>query len=547
MNKNKSNKSRKKKSTGIIFKSIAGLVIMFTVFSAAIAITGFNSFTDALLDQYYEGALNIARAANAELDGSKTEEYAQSAGSSEEYMAAYKELDKLCNSSGSTFIYVIRPDLTDYKHITFLFSTINKNTSYTPYEFGYVRETTNDEYIQKYKKLYDGSSESELVVRDRGYIETDPHITAMIPLKDSSGKTAAIICVQRQMEDLVDGRNGYVVKVFKIMIVLAIIVIIIQSLYLSRVLLRPVKKITKEASRFAEENSLPPEMLSDTIKSRDEIGVLASSLDTMEKRITQYVRDLTKATAEKERINTELSLAARIQEDMLPSGSPEFTDHKEFRLNASMVPAKEVGGDFYDYFLIDNDHLCIVMADVSGKGIPASLFMMASKIILADNALTGKSPAQILTAANNMISSGNTEDMFVTAWLGILELSTGRLTAANAGHEYPAIKAPDGRFDLYKDKHGFVIGGMSGIKYKDYELQLLPGSKLFLYTDGIPEAINADTEQFGTDRMLKALNADPFASTGDILKNVSASVSSFVGSAEQSDDLTMLCLEYNGT
>ncbi len=257
--------------------------------------------------------------------------------------------------------------------------------------------------------------------------------------------------------------------------------------------------------------------------------------------VTQHEKDVKSA-----RIEAELSLATNIQADMLPNIFPPFPDRTEFDIYALMDPAKEVGGDFYDYFLVDDDHLCMVMADVSGKGIPAALFMMASKIILANNAMMGKSPAQILTDSNASICSHNREEMFVTVWLGILEISTGRLTAANAGHEYPVIKHADGEFELFKDKHGFVIGGMSGMKYKEYELTLEPGSKLFLYTDGVPEATDSQNRMFGAERMLAALNTDHTASPGQILKNVRAAVDGFTGDAEQFDDLTMLCVEYRG-
>ncbi|MBQ5561840.1 MAG: serine/threonine-protein phosphatase, partial [Clostridia bacterium] len=182
----------------------------------------------------------------------------------------------------------------------------------------------------------------------------------------------------------------------------------------------------------------------------------------------------------------------------------------------------------------------------SGKGVPAALFMMASKIVLANYAKMGKTPAEILTAANNSICARNHEDMFVTVWLGILEISTGRLTAANAGHEYPVIKKADGNFELFKDKHGFVIGGMAGLKYKEYTVDMKPGSKLFLYTDGVPEATDSEKQLFGNERMLAALNKQPDGTPQNILETVRNSVDAFVKDAEQFDDLTMLCLEYKG-
>ena len=257
--------------------------------------------------------------------------------------------------------------------------------------------------------------------------------------------------------------------------------------------------------------------------------------------MTQHEKDVETA-----RISTELNLATRIQADMVPNIYPAFPDRREFDVYATMDPAKEVGGDFYDFFLVDDDHLCLVMADVSGKGVPAALFMMASKIILANNAMIGKSPAQILTDTNAAICSHNREEMFVTVWLGILEISTGKLVAANAGHEYPVIKHGDGSFEVLRDKHGFVIGGMAGMKYKEYELTLEPGSKLFLYTDGVPEATDAENNMFGADRMLEALNEEKDGTTVDILKHVRTSVDGFVNGAEQFDDLTMLCMEYRG-
>lgn len=246
------------------------------------------------------------------------------------------------------------------------------------------------------------------------------------------------------------------------------------------------------------------------------------------------------------RIESELSLATNIQAAMLPHIFPAFPERPEFDIFASMDPAKEVGGDFYDYFLVDDDHLCMIIADVSGKGVPAALFMMASKIILQSVAMMGYSPAEVLTRANEAVCKGNEAQMFVTVWLGILELSTGKLTAANAGHEYPAIKQADGAFELYKDKHGFVMGGMEGVRYKEYEVQLKPGSKIFVYTDGVPEATNAEKKLYGTEFMVDALNADPNANPQELLDNVRSSVDSFVKDAEQFDDLTMLCLEYIG-
>ena len=283
--------------------------------------------------------------------------------------------------------------------------------------------------------------------------------------------------------------------------------------------------------------------MDDAYRTGDEVEMLAQSLADLSSKTRQYIKDITEITKEKERIGAELGLATKIQADMLPNIYPAFPERPEFDIYATMTPAKEVGGDFYDFFLIDDDHLGMVMADVSGKGVPAALFMMMSKILVNNYAMMTPSPAKALELVNTQICRNNDETMFVTVWLGVLEISTGKVTAANAGHEYPLIRKPGGEFELLKDKHGFVIGGMDGMKYKEYEFTLEKDAALFLYTDGVAEATNADNELFGTDRMLEALNREPDASPKVLLANMKQAVDDFVGTAPQFDDLTMLGLK----
>ncbi len=266
-------------------------------------------------------------------------------------------------------------------------------------------------------------------------------------------------------------------------------------------------------------------------------------VDRMEDRLEKKHKE----ESEKQRMANELSMGNNIQRAMLPHIFPPFPDRKEFEIYASMDPAKEVGGDFYDYFFIDDDHLAFLMADVSGKGIPGALFMMVTKTILHNSAMYDMSPANTLTMANDAICEDNQAQMFVTAWLGVLEISTGKLKAANAGHEYPIIKEPDGNFEILKDKHGLVLGAMKGVPYHEYELQIEPGSTIFLYTDGIPEATNANNKMFGMERLLMALNKAKDKRPEEVLIQVRKDVDKFVGGAEQFDDLTMLCLKYTGT
>ena len=254
-----------------------------------------------------------------------------------------------------------------------------------------------------------------------------------------------------------------------------------------------------------------------------------------------------KAETEKtQRLATELNLASEIQNNILPNIFPVFPERKEFNLYASMTPAKEVGGDFYDFFMIDDDHIGLVMADVSGKGVPAALFMMVTRTLLKNRAQMGGSPSEVLYNVNNQLCEGNVAELFVTIWFGILEISTGKGVAANAGHEHPAIRRKDGKYELEVYNHSPIVGVMEGMKFKEHEFKLNPGDSLFVYTDGVAEANNKDKELFGTDRMLDALNKDPDAMPDVILTNVKESIYDFANGVEQFDDITMLCIKYFG-
>jgi len=286
--------------------------------------------------------------------------------------------------------------------------------------------------------------------------------------------------------------------------------------------------------------------MDDVYRTGDEIEILANTFGKLSDQMEEYLRHILAMTAEKERVGTELSLATRIQADMLPNKFPAFPDRQEFHVFASMTPAKEVGGDFYDFFFVDDDRLALVIADVSGKGIPAAMFMMMAKNMIQNQAMAGHSPQEVLGTVNQLICENNKEEVFVTVWFGILDLASGILTAANAGHEYPVIKTPDGPFEVFKDKHGFVLGTMEGIRYKEYELHLEPGAKLFVYTDGLSEAQNSEEELFGRNRIIQALNSVKDEPPEGLLRAVTEAVTAFVGEAEQFDDLTMLCIEYRG-
>ncbi len=374
--------------------------------------------------------------------------------------------------------------------------------------------------------------------------------TAGTPLRDSEGTIRAFVLVDVTIDNVLNGIRAYALQITAALILVIALLSWAMIRYMKKNLVEPINRIAEAAKDYVQDRRAGVRETEHfsllNIRTGDQVENLSLVMADMERDLADYEENLTAVTAEKERIGAELSLARTIQENSIPNIFPPFPDRTEFDIYASMDPAREVGGDFYNFFLTDADHLAMVIGDVSGKGIPAALFMMVTNILISDRTHMGGTPAEILAFVNDNLYAHNQADMFVTVWLGILELSTGKLTAANAGHEYPVLKKPDGGFEFVRDRHGFVLGGMDGMRYRDYELALEPGAKLFLYTDGVPEATDAKNALFGKERMLAALNASPDERPEQILRSVRSAVDGFVQEAEQFDDLTMLCLEYKG-
>ncbi|MCR5089880.1 MAG: PP2C family protein-serine/threonine phosphatase [Oscillospiraceae bacterium] len=306
----------------------------------------------------------------------------------------------------------------------------------------------------------------------------------------------------------------------------------------------PLNTITRRVASMGVRNRRF--MMEDVYRTGDEIEVLAESFAKQSVRAELYIDQIKRVTAEKERIGAELDMACKIQSSQLPSLFPPFPERKEFSLYASMTPAKEVGGDFYDFFMIDDDHIGLVMADVSGKGVPAALLMMVSRVLIKSGLQNGKSPGETLESVNNQLCEGNDADFFVTVWAAVLEISTGKGIAVNAGHEHPTLRRADGGYELMVYRHSLAVGVMENIPFRQHEFQMNPGDSLFVYTDGIAEATNEKQELYGTDRMLEALNRDPDAQPEQVLGNVAHDISRFVAGADQFDDMTMLCFRYQG-
>lgn len=327
-----------------------------------------------------------------------------------------------------------------------------------------------------------------------------------------------------------------------------LVALFLFSSHLSKRFVKPIHKLTAGVREIAS-GHLDKKL---SINTGDELEHLAVCFNAMTDELQTYMNNLTRVTKEKERIATELSVATDIQLSMLPNVFPPFPEHKEFDIYATMHAAKEVGGDFYDFYLLDENHLMVTMADVSGKGVPAALFMVVAKTIMKNFALTmmgSDDMAALMACSNQQLCQNNDRGMFVTVFSGLLDLSTGRFVYVNAGHTAPLLyRAAEGRFSFLEQKHHDpMLGCLENITYSQHELTLSPGDKLFLYTDGVNEALNEAEKLYGSERLENCLNqASPELTLEELLKAVHTSLDEYVGTAEQSDDITMLAMSFHG-
>ncbi|MBR6499639.1 MAG: SpoIIE family protein phosphatase, partial [Clostridia bacterium] len=368
---------------------------------------------------------------------------------------------------------------------------------------------------------------------------------AYSPIYNSAGEVVAVAGVDLSMERI---RSEVLHNVLLVIFSVSVVTLLAGAVgffVIRHNLVQPIQRLNNATKRVVE-NLDDSRKFSLDIHTHDELEELANSFGKMNDDLRDYLTRLAHVTAEKERIGAELNIATQIQADMLPRIFPPFPERKEFDLYASMTPAKEVGGDFYDFFLVDDTHLALVMADVSGKGVPAALFMVIAKTLIKNRALMGGSPSEILYDVNEQLCDGNESEYFVTVWLAIIDVTTGKGVAVNAGHEHPVLMRSGKRFNLVVYNHSPAVATIDGIPFAEHRFELRPGDRLFVYTDGVPEATNAQDELFGTGRMLDVLNRNADASPESLLQTVKREIDSFVGDAPQFDDVTMLCLDYYG-
>ena len=518
-----------------IFNAVIGLIMLL---SAAIGTVGYFEFAGALKQQYMEIANGIAEYAALSMDPETLEQYLETKTADEAYNSTREQLQHTADAEDCSVIYVAKVH-TDTKEREYIYNVVSKASGFSPYEIGF-RDTVNDEFLKVYDSILKGETQLHNFMYSRkGYT------TSVYPVEDADSGVVAIVGVVKNMDLLTSAKNSYICQIILIEALIAILSGVVWVVYMRRRIVVPVQQLSEAALNMVEhlEDGNSPELV---VKHDDELRELADSFATMYREVGAYIAKLEMVTAEKERIGAELDVAAKIQSSMLPCIFPAFPDRNEFDIYATMDPAKEVGGDFYDFFMVDADHLAFVVADVSGKGVPAALFMVIGKTLIKDHTGLHDDLGEVFTEVNNILCASNSEEMFITAFEGVLNLKTGELRYVNAGHEIPFLCRKGGVFEPYKVRAGFVLAGMQGIRYRAGSIQLEPGDKVFQYSDGIPEAINSEKAPYGMKRLESVLAKNSEKAPSELLPLVKADVDAFVGDADQFDDITMLCIEFKG-
>ncbi len=531
----------KRNRSGLRKQIISIICVLISVMSIILMGISYRAFYHTYTNFYYDKALGIVKMLANEVDGDRIAHYVETGETDEAYEILRKRFDNAkANTSGLSYLYIAVPYEDHFVYV--LEASTDQDNPDNISKLGDVFEYGETEYIYLLPDIQAKSASTQIVYgADVGFGKS---ISVWAPVFDKDGNVAAVVEGDYVLTSIEKEINFYVCRVFLFLVAALILITFIMIRVINTGVVTPILKLTDYVNSYQKSGSTPEPV---KCKNENEIKWLADAFDNMIVRIGKYVEDIRSITAEKERIGAELNVATQIQADMLPSIFPPFPDKTEFDIYATMTPAKEVGGDFYDFFLLDENHLALVMADVSGKGVPAALFMVIAKTLIKNRAQMGGSPAEILGFVNDQLCEGNEADMFVTVWLGILDLTTGKGMAANAGHEKPAIRRAGQNYEFVRTKHSPAVAVMEGMKFREHEFELHPGDSLYIYTDGVAEATNAQNALFGDERMMEALNSNPDASPKELLQNIQQAIDEFVGDAPQFDDITMLCLKYKGT
>lgn len=519
------------------------IVILFiTLLMMAVSILiSYSVYAETMDDHYKMLVEKIGRTTAKMVDGDKIEQYLATKEKDEEYDVILNTLFDLKESNDCKFLYI--EDLDPEQGVVHY--VMDADTPDNAYQLGDTALINEVFFDIVYSGEYKNGVASEInYTKNNGWL-----CSGYQPILNSKGEYVALVGVDISMNEIMQDRARFLVTLACVLGAITLLSIALAYYLIRKSIIAPLLSLTAATTAFIRDKDEEEKGISKiaqlNIKTNDEIEMLAGSVKQMEQDINQYIENLKKVTAEKERIGAELNVARSIQASMLPCIFPPFPERKEFDIYASMNPAKEVGGDFYDFFLVDETHLAMVMADVSGKGVPAALFMVIAKTLIKNYAQLIKEPEAVFTKTNQQLCENNDEGMFVTAFMGILDLETGMLSFVNAGHNAPLIRRAGGDFEWLKMRRGFVLAGMETTVFKTEQIQLAKDDILFAYTDGVTEAMNVKYELFSDQRLLETINCTKGMAVEEMLCYVKTEVVNFVNGAEQADDITMLGFRLN--
>ena len=527
--------------------SVLGLELIFgaVVFGAFMCLvnsyTGYSEFKKELEVIYGTVTEQFAQTAATYVNGDKLNYWIEN-GPDDEWYETNQRLIDITEASELVYVYVttVAPD---YKSRTYVFDTVNsleKNSTVIELGFEQSLAKKDESYIGKLRGVLEYAENYSMFSYKKG----GGHVTSAVPLLGSDGKPCAIVSVVKPMHEIKEYKKRFLQSIIFWALILTALFISLYALFLYLGIIRPILLVTYETSHLAKHNGELTGVLK-KIHGHNEISTLAKSVEKMSDDLNRFIIDLTQATAEKERLGAELNVAKQIQAEMLPRVFPPYENHPELELFASMEPAKEVGGDFYDFYMVDDDHFAVVVGDVSGKGVPAALFMVITKTLLKDTAAHEFDPAKIFEHVNTILCEGNESGLFVTCWMGILTISTGEFKFANAGHNAPLIMQ-NGEIKYLTTKPNLMLAGMDGLPYTTHTTKLSKGDRIFIYTDGVTEATDAQNELYGEERLLSVMKTVGEKSPREVIEIVRNDINAFVKDAPQFDDITMLEMQFKG-
>jgi sigma-B regulation protein RsbU (phosphoserine phosphatase) len=516
------------------------VLLTYVLYAAVLIVLGYSIYSKDIDYHYNMLARSIARIAAMMMDGGKIQSYARTLTEDDSYFKMRETLFSIKENNDIKFIYVeiISGDEAVY--------IMDADTGGTALKLGDTRPLSPQTY--KYLGALEKGIPPFISNSDSGWL-----LSSYAPVFNSSGDVAALVGVDVSMNEIMANRHSRLRILVLTIVAAALFTVYFFLKFIRHFIVVPVNKLAAAAVSFAssdrrnESLGLAASAISSLdIHTGDEIESLTSAMKTMAKDITEYVEYITTITSEKERINTELNIASRIQSSMLPHEFQRFIDRREFDIYAVMTPAKKVGGDLYDFFMIDDDHLAMVIADVSDKGVPAALFMAISKTLLRHELPRSGGLDAAFVSVNKQLCEGNDEGMFVTAWAAVFEISTGRLSFVNAGHNPPLVRHSGGNFEYVTERPvSLPLAVEPETRYRQNRMKLFPGDILYLYTDGVTESSDAYGNMYGSVRLKEVLDSFGGTKPDEMLRFVTDDIHGFAGDAPQFDDITMLGMHVN--